>query len=230
MAIICACLPVCRLPLAYIFPQYFAMSARRGEHERERTGPDGDIGHREISSQSELRSWQGHGHQLQHDVAIEAGHGHGSGDGHGSHGLHGHDGCGVYEMERKYNPNRRPSAASAESIASDTSIGERKKRSSTDVGVTVYQRDRVSSEDDKITVRDGNSEDTILHVSSVSATRTRSRSNSRMGMGMGMGLRGGRDTSGDRGVYVHTHTPASPANGGGGIQMTTQFSITYDER
>ncbi|KAJ4416328.1 hypothetical protein N0V85_002337 [Neurospora sp. IMI 360204] len=205
MAIICACLPVCRLPLSYLFPKYFASSRRE-----QRTGPDGDIGHREISSQSELRSWQG---PHQHDVAIEAGVG---------PGLH----HGDFEMDRKYNlaisaSGRRPSVSG--SISSDGL----ERKTSTDVGgVTVYQRDRVSTEDDKMTMMqmgDANSEDTIFHVSSVSATR--SRSNSRMGMGMGMGMRDrdrdrDRDRSWERGMQ--------PA-GGGGIQMTTQFSITYDD-
>ncbi|CCC06345.1 hypothetical protein SMACR_00560 [Sordaria macrospora] len=203
MAIICACLPVCRLPLAYLFPKHFAIS-----HHKQRTGPEGDIGHREISSQSELRSWQG---PHQHDVAIEAGHGTGPGQ------------DGNYEMDRKYNPTssgRRPSASG--SVYSD--LGERK--TSTDVGVAVYQRDGVSSEDDKVMVGDANSEDTIFHVSSVSATRPRSRSNSRMGMGMGIEMRD-RDRSGDR---MHHAGVEDRPGGGGGIQMTTQFSITYDER
>ncbi|KAK3395766.1 hypothetical protein B0T20DRAFT_419789 [Sordaria brevicollis] len=197
MAIICACLPVCRLPLAYLFPKYFAISRRE-----QRTGPEGDIGHREISSQSELRSWQGQGphHHHQHDVAIEAG------AGPGPHQVN-------LEM------NRRPSA-SGMSVSSDV---ERKMSTDMNRGVTVYQRDRVSTDDDKMMMgvgvgRDTNSEDTIFHVSSVSASR--SRSNSRLGIGGR-----GRDPSGDR--MHHAGVEARP---GGGIQMTTQFSITYDER
>lgn len=124
-------------------------------------------------------------------------------------------------MDRKYNSTifasgRRPSASG--SVSSDGVEG----KTSTDVGgVTVYQRDRVSTEDDKMMMQigDANSEDTIFHVSSVSATR--SRSNSRMGMGMGNRDRDrDRDRSWERGMQ--------PA-GGGGIQMTTQFSITYDD-
>lgn len=194
MAIICACLPVCRLPLAYLFPKYFAISRRE-----QRTGPEGDIGHREISSQSALKSWQS---PHQHDVAIEAGVGPGPEVN--------------IEMDRKYNPTasgRRPSASG--SVSSDVD-----RKMSTDgggMGVTVYQRDRISTDDDKMMGRDTNSEDSILHVSSLSATR--SRSNSRLGVGKG------RDRSGD-GIH-HVGVEARP---GGGIQMTTQFSITYDER
>ncbi|KAK1773100.1 hypothetical protein QBC45DRAFT_109331 [Copromyces sp. CBS 386.78] len=207
MAIICACLPVCRLPLAYLFPKHFAIS-----HHKQRTGPGGDIGHREISSQSELRSWRG---PHQHDVAIEAGVGSGPEPHH----------QGDYEMERKYNPTssipgsglRRPSASGSVS----SHLGERK--TSADGGVAVYPRERISTEDDKIMMRDSNSEDIIFHVSSVSATRP--RSNSRMGMGMGM-----RDRDRDRSADRMHHAGVEGRPGGGGIQMTTQFSITYDER
>ncbi|KAK3497870.1 uncharacterized protein B0T23DRAFT_95589 [Neurospora hispaniola] len=220
MAIICACLPVCRLPLAYLFPKYFAISRRE-----QRTGPEGDIGHREISSQSELRSWQG---PHQHDVAIEAGVGVGIGLRSPRH----QQGGGMFvEMDRKYSTtgssgrrHRRPSASGSVSSSDNDDDVERKISSTTDVGgVTVYQRDRVSTEDDDkimMTTGDANSEDTILHVSSVSATTTMSRSNSRLGIGLR-----DRDRSADR-----MHQVGVEGRPGGGIQMTTQFSVTYDQR
>ncbi|KAK3495769.1 hypothetical protein B0T13DRAFT_401473 [Neurospora crassa] len=223
MAIICACLPVCRLPLAYLFPKYFAISRR--EQQQQRTGPEGgDIGHREISSQSELRSWQG---PHQHDVAIEAGVGVGVGIGLSRPPRH-QQGGGMFEMDRK-SGHRRPSASG--SVSSDDDDLER-KISTTDVGggMTVYQRDRrVSTEDDDkmmmvtMTTGDATSEDTILHVSSVSAaaaTTTMSRSNSRLGIGLR-----DRDRSADRMNHV-----GGEGRPGGGIQMTTQFSVTYDQR
>ncbi|EGO53315.1 hypothetical protein NEUTE1DRAFT_92489 [Neurospora tetrasperma FGSC 2508] len=232
MAIICACLPVCRLPLAYLFPKYFAISRR----EQQRTGPEGDIGHREISSQSELRSWQG---PHQHDVAIEAGVGVG-GIGLSRSPRHQHQGGGMFvEMDRKYSSttgssgrrhrHRRPSASGSVSSDDDDDDDdvERKISSTTDVGrvTTVYQRDRVSTEDDDkmvmvTTTGDATSEDTILHVSSVSAATTMSRSNSRLGIGLR-----DRDRSADRMNQV-----GGEGRPGGGIQMTTQFSVTYDQR
>ncbi|KAL0475580.1 hypothetical protein QR685DRAFT_53433 [Neurospora intermedia] len=242
MAIICACLPVCRPPLAYLFPKYFAISRReQQQQQQQRTGPEGgDIGHREISSQSELRSWQG---PHQHDIAIEAGVGVGVG-GIGLSRLprHHHQGGGIFEMDRKYSTatgssfgrRHRPGSVSSDDDDDDDDV-ERKISSTTDhVGgvTTVYQRDRdrrVSTEDDDkmvmvtMTTGDATSEDTILHVSSVSAAAaatTMSRSNSRLGIGLR-----DRDRSADRMNQVGVE-----GRPGGGIQMTTQFSVTYDQR